>query len=186
MKPGTPGKNIQFPAAEVSDSQDREGVEVRRGRPADLAAVLRLQSLCPEAGAWPREAWADVLAGNHRRAAAVAVRNGAVAGFLLAQELPEGDAEILMLAVDPEHRRRGVATRLVEELTRRASGKVFLEVRAANRGARRFYEALGFVGTGLRRGYYQDPEDDAVLMERAADKSGGAQAGIGETSRGPG
>ena len=67
-----------------------------------------------------------------------------------------------------ESQRRGLGRRLFHALAAelRAAGvtELVLEVRASNRPALGFYRSLGFARTGLRRGYYADPVEDAVLM----------------------
>lgn len=95
--------------------------------------------------------------------------NGSVMGYLFAIAIVE-DGEILNLAVDPACRRRGVATALTEAgcsaLVQRGVRRVFLEVRASNIGAQRFYEGMGFQQVGRRHGYYRRPREDALLMVR--------------------
>lgn len=79
------------------------------------------------------------------------------AGFLLSRAAP-GEEELLLLAVKPQHRRQGIATRLMEHFKRaaeaRGAEKIFLEMRV-NNPARDFYEAQGFVPVGTRPGYYR-------------------------------
>jgi ribosomal-protein-alanine N-acetyltransferase len=78
------------------------------------------------------------------------------------------EMEILDVAVLPSSRRRGVARFLVSLALRRAAragaGTAFLEVRAGNSGARALYAGLGFREAGVRRSYYREPVEDAVLM----------------------
>lgn len=73
------------------------------------------------------------------------------------------------LAVVPEHRRAGVARTLVEDLLdearRRGTESVTLEVRVGNFAAQALYRAHGFRLAGLRRGYYRDTGEDALIME---------------------
>jgi [ribosomal protein S18]-alanine N-acetyltransferase len=77
---------------------------------------------------------------------------------------------IMNVAVDPDYQRRGIATRLLErlfELTGDDDGRGYtLEVRVSNRDAIRLYEKLGFERHGLRRGYYTDNREDALIMWR--------------------
>ncbi len=79
---------------------------------------------------------------------------------------------VMNLAVDPSHRRRGIATRLLErlfELTKTDGRRGYtLEVRVSNAGAIGLYEELGFERRGLRRGYYTDNREDALIMWRDA------------------
>jgi ribosomal-protein-alanine N-acetyltransferase len=77
---------------------------------------------------------------------------------------------VMNLAVAPEQRRRGIATALLErlfELTVDEGRRGYtLEVRVSNTGAITLYEALGFRARGIRRGYYTDNREDALIMWR--------------------
>ena len=79
---------------------------------------------------------------------------------------------VMNVAVDPDRQRRGVATKLLErlfELTREDERRGYtLEVRVSNEGAIRLYEGLGFESRGIRRGYYTDNREDALIMWRDA------------------
>ena len=79
---------------------------------------------------------------------------------------------VMNVAVDPEHQRRGVATALLEqlfELTLDDERRGYtLEVRISNEGAIQLYEQLGFEPRGVRRGYYTDNREDALIMWRDA------------------
>ena len=79
---------------------------------------------------------------------------------------------VMNVAVDPEHQGRGIAARLLErlfELTE-ADGRegYTLEVRVSNTPAIALYEKFGFEARGLRRGYYTDNREDALIMWRDA------------------
>jgi ribosomal-protein-alanine N-acetyltransferase len=97
----------------------------------------------------------------------VAERGGALAGYLIAT-VTSPYAEIQNLATAPEQQRCGVAGRLLDDLveTCRARGvtELGLEVRVSNAAAQALYRTRGFRMTGLRRGYYRSPEEDALLM----------------------
>ena len=77
---------------------------------------------------------------------------------------------IMNIAVSPDFRRRGVATALLErlfELTDDRSRRGYtLEVRVSNDGAISLYERVGFTARGVRRGYYTDNREDALIMWR--------------------
>jgi ribosomal-protein-alanine N-acetyltransferase len=79
---------------------------------------------------------------------------------------------VMNVAVDPEHQRRGVATALLErlfEVTRDDERRGYtLEVRVSNEDAIGLYEKLGFESRGIRRGYYTDNREDALIMWRDA------------------
>lgn len=80
----------------------------------------------------------------------------------------EGDAHVTTVAVHPHHHRRKVASRLLHALlteARRVGARAAtLEVRVANRGAQRLYTGFGFVGVGVRPGYYAETGEDALIM----------------------
>jgi ribosomal-protein-alanine N-acetyltransferase len=79
---------------------------------------------------------------------------------------------VMNVAVHPRQQRRGVATALLErlfELTRGDERRGYtLEVRVSNDDAIRLYEKLGFESRGIRRGYYTDNREDALIMWRDA------------------
>ena len=79
---------------------------------------------------------------------------------------------VMNVAVDPDRQRRGVATALLQrlfELTRDDERRGYtLEVRVSNEGAIELYERLGFEPRGIRRGYYTDNREDALIMWRDA------------------
>jgi len=77
---------------------------------------------------------------------------------------------VMNIAIAPEYRRRGIARRLMErlfEVTARDARRGYtLEVRVSNEAAIRLYEELGFRSRGIRRGYYTDNREDALIMWR--------------------
>ena len=93
--------------------------------------------------------------------------SGAVLGYaVLGHVLDEGSLD--NIAVSPARRREGIAAALLYELLRRAEALslafVTLEVRQSNAPAIALYESFGFSPVGLRKGYYEKPREDAVLM----------------------
>lgn len=93
--------------------------------------------------------------------------DGRILGFVIFWVVHD-EIHILNVAVDPAHRRRGVARALLDELFRRAReaklALATLEVRISNDAAIRLYEGLGFRRVGIRKGYYVDEDEDAVVM----------------------
>ena len=86
---------------------------------------------------------------------------------------------LMNVAVHPERRRARVASTLLTELIDRAGSEAryTLEVRVSNVGAIALYESIGFVARGVRRGYYTDNREDALIMWR--DPVAGEQAEAG-------
>jgi ribosomal-protein-alanine N-acetyltransferase len=78
------------------------------------------------------------------------------------------EAHIITLAVHSEHRRKGIGeklmTRLLNEAVKRGAQCASLEVRASNEPAMRLYEKFGFVRAAVRKAYYPDNKEDAVIM----------------------
>ena len=87
---------------------------------------------------------------------------GLIAGFTASDT-----GEILTVAVSPEHRRMGIARRLLEEfltLLPDETETIALEVRQSNSAAIALYESFGFTKTGVRRRFYRGPAEDADIM----------------------
>jgi ribosomal-protein-alanine N-acetyltransferase len=78
------------------------------------------------------------------------------------------EVHIVTIATHPRYRRRGLSEHLLLQMIEQCRGAgarlVTLEVRTSNRAAQQLYTKLGFVEVGLRRGYYQDNGEDALLM----------------------
>ncbi len=94
------------------------------------------------------------------------------------------EAHIATIAVDPAWRRRGVGERMLRTLLREAAARhastVTLEVRVSNLGAQALYQKYGFEVVGLRKAYYQDNREDALIMTitRFADRAYKEQLGL--------
>ncbi len=80
------------------------------------------------------------------------------------------EGQVTNIATHPDFRRRGYARLAVEWLCAKAESLglsvIFLEVRASNRAAIGLYESCGFERTGVRRGFYSNPREDALLMQK--------------------
>ena len=99
----------------------------------------------------------------------VAVSDDRVVGYIGSQSSID-EAEVMNVAVHPEHRRQGIAEdlicTLVEELKKRGIHALLLEVRATNAPAIALYEKLGFQQVGLRKNYYRNPKEDALILRK--------------------
>jgi ribosomal-protein-alanine N-acetyltransferase len=97
----------------------------------------------------------------------VAEIDNKVVGYAIATQYVEV-WHLLDLAVHEDYRRQYIATELLERLFELCSRKKHrgytLEVRKSNRGAIKMYESFGFICTGLRKGYYSDNGEDALIM----------------------
>ncbi|MBE7218714.1 MAG: GNAT family N-acetyltransferase [Caulobacteraceae bacterium] len=110
------------------------------------------------------------LAASPGVATLVVEADGVALGFVMARRVAD-EAEILTLAIDPAHRRRGVGRTLVEAAAALGGDALFLEVAQDNAPARALYAACGFREAGRRRGYYArtaGPPVDALVLRRDA------------------
>lgn len=99
-----------------------------------------------------------------------AVTDGKVVAYILGRVIaPEG--EIYRIATRVGYRRRGIAYRLLDYAAKCERGRgletLFLEVRSQNVPARNLYHSYGFRDVGVRKNYYSNPCDDAIVMLRA-------------------
>jgi ribosomal-protein-alanine N-acetyltransferase len=97
-----------------------------------------------------------------------AVSDGRVVGYLICSRY-DTVWHLMNVAVEPGLRRTGIATTLLEHLFERADrpgAQYTLEVRLSNDGGIALYERFGFQSAGLRRGYYHDNKEDALIMWR--------------------
>ena len=136
--------------------------------------MMEIAATLPDAPHWPENAYVVALTADRvpERIALVAEHPVAgLVGFVVAVLIPP-QAEIESVAVVAQSQRQGIGALLLEELFARLKKKeitaVMLEVRDANRPARAFYASAGFVETGRRAGYYSEPKEDAILLERSA------------------
>jgi [ribosomal protein S18]-alanine N-acetyltransferase len=95
-------------------------------------------------------------------------RDGRLVGYLVCSRY-DTVWHIMNVAVDPDARRAGIASALLDELLARVgdpSARFTLEVRRSNGAAIALYERFGFKAAGMRRRYYQDNGEDALIMWR--------------------
>jgi ribosomal-protein-alanine N-acetyltransferase len=144
----------------------------------DLPEVMRLERES-FASPWSGELFEDELARDFSHILLARDGSGGLLGYICFWALM-GEMHILNLAVDEKHRRKGIGTKLAVEAIKAAkrlgAGAATLEVREKNKAAIALYGKLGFVRAGLRKGYYEAPRDNAVIMwlydmDKIAEKS---------------
>lgn len=144
-----------------------EPVTIRDAGSGDLPRVVEIER-SSFALPWSAGAFRALMRRRDARVI-VAEDGGRVVGYA-ALWFTGGEAELGDLAVDPEHRRRGIGTRLleaaVETAARRGVGELFLQVRESNEEAIALYADAGFRRVGRRHGYYRVPEEDALVLSR--------------------
>jgi ribosomal-protein-alanine N-acetyltransferase len=152
----------------------KTAVDIRRLTLNDLNAIDAIERL-----SYPTPWSRSMFAGELAKPASMclgAFEGGRLAGYLIISRYVDA-WHVMNIAVDPEFRRRGIATALLEklfELTDDGGRRGYtLEVRVSNEGAIKLYERLGFTGRGIRRGYYTDNREDALIMWRDAEPPDG-------------
>lgn len=90
------------------------------------------------------------------------------------------EGEIARIATSPQHRRQGVAVRLLEKMRafsyEQNITRWLLDVRISNETAIHFYKAAGFAEDGVRKNFYANPPEDAILMSCKVETSGSDRA----------
>ena len=153
-------------------------VELRRLTVRDLPAIETIERRSYRTP-WSRSMFAGELAKSTSISlGAFDGESDALLGYLVISRYVDA-WHVMNVAVAVKHRRRGVAVSLLErlfELTATDERRGYtLEVRVSNEGAIKLYEALGFVARGVRRGYYTDNREDALIMWKDPVVLGGAE-----------
>ncbi|RKY04844.1 ribosomal-protein-alanine N-acetyltransferase [Candidatus Poribacteria bacterium] len=140
-------------------------VRIERAERRDLAGIMRIER-ASFSMPWSRWAFLRDLLSRHAHLF-VAKIGDEVVGYVDIW-ITEEEGHITNLAVSPRHRRKGIGSMLLKHALdyARSKGvkKVWLEVRRSNLAAQRLYAKFGFKAIGVRRGYYTDTGEDALLM----------------------
>lgn len=143
---------------------DRE-IVIREMTAEDVDAVAAMESEIFTAP-WKKEDFADIVYKDDR-GCVVAQKAGEIIGCVVYHNIV-GDVDITNVQVKEGFRGQGIAKGLMEaamDKARTIGGTSFtLEVRESNSAAKALYRSLGFVQEGIRRGFYEDPREDAVIM----------------------
>lgn len=156
---------IRRSQAEV-EYEKKHKIELQKMSLEDIDQVCEIENLS-FAVPWSRESFESELVNNNLARYIVAKAEGKVVAYGgIWIILDEG--HITNIAVHPEFRGRRIGEKLVKEMIKRAkeskAERITLEVRASNVAARKLYKKLGFKDGGIRKGYYTDTGEDAVIM----------------------
>lgn len=141
-------------------------VQVRPMAAADVPAVVGIE-VQVFGSPWSRETFASLLARPGLEMLVLEDETQRVVGYaVLWCVLDQG--ELANLAVEPRLRGKGLGglllARVLEVARQRGVEKIYLEVRASNESALGLYRRFGFTDVGRRKGYYERPKEDAVIM----------------------
>ena len=142
-------------------------IEIVRMCEGHVSQVAELEKIC-FSDPWSEKSVASEL--NNKLALwLVAVDGKRVAGYVGSQTVID-ETDMMNVAVHPEYRRQGIAQQLVAELVEQlrsvGSHALTLEVRASNDPAIALYKKLGFLQAGLRKNYYRNPKEDALILRK--------------------
>lgn len=158
---------------ENSVKESGEALEFRRLEKKDAPAAAALEGSCL-AEAWSQSAWESGLSDANAFYAGVFLGERLVGccGFWQSFE----DADVCNVAVDPFCRRQRIGERLLQFLMEKGKMRgvenFTLEVRASNVAAISLYLKLGFTREGVRRGFYENPKEDALILWKRQETHG--------------
>jgi [ribosomal protein S18]-alanine N-acetyltransferase len=145
--------------------------------PSDLDGVMAIEEVSFPTP-WSREMFLEDFPRDFSDTLVAAGAEDEVLGYAVCWTLA-GESHLLNIAVHPARRGRGIGRALLSECIRRAAGagasRVFLEVRDGNEAAQRLYRSMGFEFRGIRKGYYTDTGEDAVIFDREVRESDAAR-----------
>ena len=134
--------------------------------PEHVAQVAELEKICFGTEAWSENSVASEL-NNVLSLWLVALDGERVAGYVGSQTVMD-ETDMMNVAVSPNYRRQGIAEKLIlsliTALKEKGSHSLALEVRASNSPAIGLYEKLNFQQVGLRKNYYRNPKEDALIL----------------------
>ena len=133
-----------------------------------VAQVAELEKICFGTAAWSEKSIASEL-NNSLSLWIVAVEDEKVLGYVGSQTVM-GETDMMNVAVHPDYRKQGIATGLITELIgalkKQESHCLTLEVRASNEPAKNLYKILDFEEIGIRKNYYRNPREDALILRK--------------------
>lgn len=140
-------------------------MEIRRSVPADAKEIAIAEAEI-FSDPWSERDITDAITQSGSMCY-TALSDGKVVAYIIARQIsPEG--EIYRIATLPDYRRRAIAYRLLDYAVKCERGKglesLFLEVREKNIPARNLYKSYGFREIGMRKNYYKNPTDNAIVM----------------------
>ena len=149
----------------------RVSAVIRRLELADLDAIEKIERASYPTP-WSRSMFVSELAKPSSLSIAAVIPDGTLVGYLVLSRYVDA-WHVMNLAVGAEHRRLGIASAMLRslfEVTHDDAERGYtLEVRVSNLAAISLYERFGFVSRGVRRGYYTDNREDALIMWKDAE-----------------
>ena len=141
---------------------------IRQAEEKDIAAIEKLEQVC-FTDPWSYDSLEQDILRNKLAFYIAAEVDGEVCGYVGIWNIID-EGHITNVAVSPDYRRKHIASNMLDVLIASCEEagveRFTLEVRAGNEPAKALYEGKGFREVGLRKGYYQDNGEDAIIMWR--------------------
>ncbi len=135
--------------------------------PEDIPQIMAMAEQSETAAHWRIREYEALFAPEAPERIALVATQGRIAGFVIVRCGPD-EWEIENVVVEAGVRRQGIGQSLLQDVLRRARSRgvsrILLEVRESNAAARALYAGLASKEEGRRKGYYQNPEEDAILL----------------------
>jgi ribosomal-protein-alanine N-acetyltransferase len=139
---------------------------IRQGEISDLEDIFLVEKAC-FAHPWSMQALKDSMNTDNTVFFVCTDEDSGIIGYMSLMRIMD-EAELLNIAVLPKYRGRGIGTMLLDRLFRFCTahniGRIMLEVRKSNNCAISLYNKYGFLKDSVRKDYYDNPKEDAVLM----------------------
>ena len=154
-----------------------EIIEIKKDQQHYISQIAALEShIFPDP--WSEKSIRDTLENPQARIWAIISKPQLLGYVIFYYVLDEG--EIARIATSPQHRRQGLAVRLLEKMRafsyEQNITRWLLDVRISNETAIHFYKATGFSKDGVRKNFYANPPEDAILMSCEVETSGSDRA----------
>jgi len=142
-------------------------IEIRPMQKSDVDNVIRIEEKAYGEHHWSKDSFLNELSNELARYYAACSPDGSLVGYAGCWQILE-EVHITNIAVSPELRRKKIGERLlqkrIDDCYKNKAKYITLEVRISNEAAISLYEKYGFQSLGTRKGYYQDNNEDALIM----------------------
>lgn len=139
---------------------------IRQMTEQDLDVIVQIEEAC-FSDPWSKQGFLDSLNEVSAHLLVIEDENKEIAGYACLY-LVVDEGEIVNVAIDPKYRQKGYGAKLVGDLMKLGrdlgAERFFLEVRKSNEAGQALYGSLGFFACSVRKGFYENPKEDAVLM----------------------
>ena len=143
------------------------GYTLRKATERDVPEILKAELVC-FSDPWSEGMILSAFAEDIDFTLLTSDPDGEIVGYSVLDRRVEGEAELHNIAVLPKYRGKGLSTLLMDKMISdvKETDVIFLEVRASNTAAKGLYKKYGFTEIGIRRNYYKNPTEDAIIMQR--------------------